>query len=388
MSSNDLSPREILAKLVSFPTVSRDTNLPLIDWVEDYLAGYGVKAHRSYSPDGTKANLYANVGPEVAGGVVLSGHTDVVPVDGQDWASDPWLLTERDGRLYGRGAVDMKAFDALALAAVPLALRAGVKRPLQIALSYDEEVGCSGCISMVEEMAATFPRAEAVIVGEPSRMKVVTGHKGGRSFDTTIHGVPVHSSMQHVGVSAIHEAGRVLQWLNETNAALMAAEPSEMAKLFDPPFTTISVGMIEGGTAHNITAGECTFKLGFRVIAGEDPEAWKARYIAKLREIEAEMQAVHPEARIEVADSFYVPALTPETEGAAERLARQITGDNATNVVSYGTEAGQFQLRGYSAVVCGPGDIEQAHKPDEYIEISEFEAGWAFMQRLVEQLAK
>ncbi|MEI4485685.1 acetylornithine deacetylase [Frigidibacter sp. MR17.14] len=388
MSSNDLSPREILAKLVSFPTVSRDSNLPLIDWAAEYLAGYGVDSVKVFSEDGKKANLYANVGPQVPGGIVLSGHTDVVPVDGQNWESDPWVLIERDGKLFGRGAVDMKGFDALALAAVPLALKAGVKRPLQIALSYDEEVGCNGCVSMVEEMAGKLPRAGLVIVGEPSRMKVVTAHKGSISFDVRIVGVPVHSSMQHEGVSAVHEAGRILAWLNETNDALMAAAPNEMAAMFDPPFTTISVGQIEGGTAHNITAGECRFKLGMRMVAGEDPAEWRARFLAKVAEVEAGMKRIDPKARIEVTDSFAVPALEPETDGAAERFTRALTGDNSTNTVSYGTEAGHFQLNGYSTVVCGPGDIEQAHKPDEYIELSEFEAGWAFMQKLVDHLAK
>lgn len=388
MSPQELSPREILAKLVSFPTVSRDSNIPLIDWVEDYLTSWGATCTRVLSEDGTKANLYAQVGPAVEGGFVLSGHTDVVPVDGQEWASDPWELTERDGRLYGRGACDMKGFDALAIAAVPLAVKAGVKRPLQLALSYDEEVGCNGCVSMVEEMAAKLPRAAAVIVGEPSRMKVVTGHKGGSSFDTRIVGVPVHSSMQHRGVSAIHEAGRVLQWLNETNDALMAAQPAPLAAMFDPPFTTVSIGTIQGGTAHNITAGECRFKLGFRTVAGEDPAEWRARYLAATAAIEARMQAVDPRARIEVTDGFVVPPLTPETDGAAEALCRALTGDNGTHVVSYGTEAGHFQQNGYSTVVCGPGDIEQAHKPDEFIELSEFEAGWSFMQRLVARLAE
>ncbi|MXN17858.1 acetylornithine deacetylase [Pseudooceanicola sp. GBMRC 2024] len=383
----ELSPRELLATLVAFPSVSRDSNLPLIDWVENYLTSFGAECHRVYSPDGRKANLYAHVGPKVEGGVVLSGHTDVVPVDGQDWSSDPWELTERDGRLYGRGACDMKGFDALAIAAAVRATRAPLARPLQLALSYDEEVGCTGCIPMVEEMATRLPRASAVIVGEPSRMKVVTGHKGGSMFPTRIIGVPVHSSRQHLGVSAIHEAGRVLNWLNEVNAELMSTPPTPVAALFDPPFTTGSVGLIQGGTAHNITAGECSFTLGFRVVAGEDPEAWRARYLAHIAEVEAGMKKVSEEAAIEVGEGFIVPALTPETDGAAESLARRLTGDNGTHVVSYGTEAGHFQKNGYSTVVCGPGDIAQAHTPDEYIELSEFNAGWRFMEKLLDDLA-
>ena len=210
MMSDMANARAILDRLVAFPSVSRDSNLALVDWVEGYLAGFGVKSHRVYNGEGTKANLYASIGPEVPGGVILSGHTDVVPVDGQAWTSDPFAVTERDGRLYGRGTCDMKGFDALALAAVPMALKAGLKRPLQIALSYDEEVGCDGCIGMVNEMAALLPRAAAVVVGEPSRMKVVTGHKGGVGYKTAVKGHEVHSSLLDRGVSAVMEAARLI----------------------------------------------------------------------------------------------------------------------------------------------------------------------------------
>ncbi|MFM2354991.1 MAG: hypothetical protein RLZZ528_727, partial [Pseudomonadota bacterium] len=203
-----IAPREILARLVAFPTVSRDSNLPLIDWVEAYLAGFGIASVRVPNADGSKASLYAQVGPAVAGGVLLSAHSDVVPIDGQDWTSDPWVLTERGGRLYGRGTTDMKGFLAQMLAAVPMALAAGVKRPLQLAISYDEELGCTGCIDMVQAMAAGLPRAAAVIVGEPSRMQVVTGHKGGVGYKVHVKGYEVHSSIMHKGVSAILEAGR------------------------------------------------------------------------------------------------------------------------------------------------------------------------------------
>jgi acetylornithine deacetylase len=382
-----LSAQDILAKLVSFPTVSRDSNLALIDWVDDYLAGFGVASVRVPNADGSKAALYAQAGPAVAGGVILSGHSDVVPVDGQDWTTDPWVLAERDGRLYGRGTCDMKGFVALALAAVPMALEAGVKRPLQIALSYGEELGLTGCVPMIAEMAAKLPRAAAVIVGEPSLMKVVSGHKGGVNFDVRIKGFEVHSSIQHTGVSAIHEAGRVLHWLNAQNAALAAARPAPMAARFDPPFTTVHSGTIHGGTAANITAADCRLDLGFRVVPGEDAEDWARAFEAEAARIEAGMKAVRPEAGITLVRRFTAPPLVPEDRGAAETLARRLTGDNSQNVVSYGTEAGHFQAHGYSAVVCGPGSIAQAHQPDEYLERSEFEAGLAFMRRLVAGLA-
>ena len=382
-----LSPRQILDRLVSFPTVSRDTNLPLIDWVEDYLESQGVTAHRVWNEDRTKASLYAHIGPEVAGGVVLSGHTDVVPVDGQVWSSDPWTVTERDGRLYGRGTCDMKGFVALALAAVPLALAADLKRPLQLALSYDEELGCTGAPPMIAEMARSLPRAAAVIVGEPSRFSVVTGHKGGTGFKVHVKGYEVHSSLIHTGVSAIMAAAPLIDFANRVNAANAARPPAALAQMFDPPWTTLHVGMIRGGTAHNITAADCRFSCEIRVVPGEDIEDWVAAFEGQVAQAVAAMQTIRPETGITVERFFSVPPLRPETDGAAEALARRLTGDNGLHVVSYGTEAGQFQAEGYSAVVCGPGDILQAHQPDEFLEISEFDAGWSFMQRLVAWLS-
>ncbi|MCK4713243.1 MAG: M20/M25/M40 family metallo-hydrolase, partial [Marinosulfonomonas sp.] len=209
------SARELLEKLVSFPTVSSESNLELVDWVEGYLASHGVKSHRVYNAQRTKANLYANIGPEVEGGVILSGHTDVVPVKGQDWDTDPFTVVEKDGKLYGRGTCDMKGFDALALAAVPLALERGLKRPIQIALSYDEEVGCVGAPDMIEAMATHMPRAAAAIIGEPSMMKTVSGHKGAFGVRTHVHGFEVHSSLLHIGVSAVMEAAKLVDWCNQ-----------------------------------------------------------------------------------------------------------------------------------------------------------------------------
>lgn len=383
-----LSPREILDRLVAFPSVSRDSNLPLIDWVEAYLDSFGIPAHRVWNADRTKAALYAHAGPDIAGGVVLSGHSDVVPVDGQAWTSDPWTVTERDGRLYGRGTCDMKGFVALAIAALPLALEKGVKRPLQLALSYDEELGCTGAPPMIAEMARGLPRAVAVIVGEPSRMGVVTGHKGGTGFKVHVKGYEVHSSLIHTGVSAVMASAPVIDWANRMNAANAAARATPIAALFNPPYTTLHVGMIEGGTAHNITAGDCRFVFEFRVVPGEDIEDWVGRFQAEVAKVEAGMKAIRAETGIALDRYFSIPPLRPEENGAAEALARRLTGDNATRVVSYGTEAGQFQAEGYSAVVCGPGDIAQAHQADEYLDVSEFEAGWAFMQRLVGELTK
>ncbi len=381
----NMSPREMLAKLVSFPTVSRESNLPLIDFAEEYLASHGVSSRRVYDETGMKANLYALVGPETEGGVVLSGHTDVVPVDGQDWTSDPFTVVERNGKLYGRGTCDMKGFDALALALVPDMLKAGLKKPIQIALSYDEEVGCLGAPRMIAEMRETLPKAAAVIVGEPSLMRVVTQHKGSVGLITKVHGFEVHSSLMHTGVSAVMQGARLVNWMRERTLENQAkADP---ASPFEPPFTTLHSGIIKGGTAGNITAKYCEVMSEFRVCPPETPQGWLDAYLAFVAEVEAEMKAIRPETRIEVTKRMMNPACQREENGAAEALARALTGDNSENVVSYGTEAGQFQEGGYSTCICGPGSIAQAHQPDEYITVKEYEAGEAFMRRLIERLA-
>lgn len=382
-----LTPRALLEKLVSFPTVSRDSNLALTDWVQDYLASHGIESYRQLDETERKASIYAHVGPWQDGGVLLSGHTDVVPVDGQDWTTDPFSVVENDGRLYGRGTCDMKGFDALAIWAIVAASKRDLKRPLQIALTRDEEIGCLGAPVLIPEMLRVIPKAEAVIVGEPSTMQVVTGHKGGIGFDTHFHGYEVHSSLMHTGVSAILEAAKLIDWANHVNAENEAKPRTELAQMFDPPWTTAHVGMIQGGTAHNITAKDCTFSFDFRCVAGESLTEWEDRFRARVTEIETGMQAVHPDTGITIAPRFDVPPLTPEQDGPAEILARQLTGDNASHVVSYGTEAGQFQREGYSAVVCGPGDIAQAHQPDEFIEIAQFQAGQLFMERLIDRLS-
>jgi acetylornithine deacetylase len=382
-----LSPLELMTKLISFPTVSRDSNLPLIDWVDEYLGTHGIISHRYYNDEGNKAALFAHVGPQVEGGIVLSGHTDVVPVDGQPWETNPWTVTEKDGKYFGRGTCDMKGFDAIAIWTLVEAHKRGVKRPVQIALSFDEEVGCTGAPPMIDRILETLPKASIVIVGEPSMMQVVTGHKGGRGYRTHIKGFEVHSSILHTGVNAIMYGAKLIDWANDVNTANFAAEPTEVAAHFFPSCTTAHVGMIEGGTAHNITAKDCIFGMDFRVVPGEKPDDWRDRYMEKVREVEAMMQAVVPETRIDISEKFNVPPLMPEEDGEAESLVRQITGDNASHKVSYGTEAGQFQERGYSAVICGPGDIAQAHQPNEFCTVEQFNAGHAFMEKLLERLA-
>lgn len=382
-----LTSRQILDRLVGFPTVSRDSNLALVDWLEGYLSDHGIRCFRHWNEDRQKAALIAHAGPWKEGAVVLSGHSDVVPVDGQAWTTDPWTVTERDARLYGRGTCDMKGFNALAVWALVEAQSRGVSRPLQLAISYDEEIGCTGAPPMIRTMQEVVPKGNAAIIGEPSRMGVITGHKGGTGYHVHMKGFEVHSSLLPYGVSAIMEGARLIGWVNDQNAAIQAQPPGPLAAVFDPPFTTLHVGMIEGGTAHNITAADCRFAVEMRVVPGDDISAWEARFVAEAARLRAAMQAVRPEADVVLDRFFGVPALTPETDGEAEALARRLTGDNATGVVSYGTEAGQFQEAGYSAVVCGPGDIAQAHQPDEFLEISEFHAGQRFMERLLDTLA-
>lgn len=382
----EMTARQILDQLVRFPTVSKSSNLALIDWLQDYLASQGIESHRHWNEDRSKAALFAHVGPWVAGGVVLSGHSDVVPVDGQDWTSDPWVVTERDGRLYGRGTCDMKGYVALSVWALVQAHKGGVSRPLQLALSYDEELGCTGAPPMIATMQQILPQARIALIGEPSRMGLIHGHKGGTGFHVHVKGFEVHSSLLPYGVSAIMEGARLIGWINAKNAEIQARPASAAAASFHPPFTTLHVGMISGGTAHNITAGDCRFAVEMRVVPDEDITALAAEFEAEAARLDAALKVVNPQAGVTLTRFFNVPGLKPETEGPAEALVRRLTGANAAGVVSYGTEAGQFQDAGYSAVICGPGDIAQAHQVDEYLEISEWQAGQRFMLALLQDL--
>jgi acetylornithine deacetylase len=380
-----LSPREMLARLVAFPSVSTSSNLDIIGFCRDWLNSHGVESHVVMSPEGDKANLYATIGPQVEGGIVLSGHTDVVPVEGQNWSTDPWTLTERNGRLYGRGATDMKGFDALVLALVPEMVRAPLKRPVHIALSYDEEIACRGAPSMVQAMARSIPAPSAVIVGEPTRHAVVTGHKASVQLRTQVTGYAVHSSRIDQGVSAVMNAARLITWhedvMEENRRRLDPENP------FEPPYTTLHCGMMAGGNAANVVSSSAWFFSDIRAIPTESPMDYLARYEAYIRDVvEPRMKAIAPDTGIAVEVIAEVPGLKPETDGAAERLMRRLTGDNGIHVVSYGTEAGLFQRVGWSTVVCGPGDIAQAHQPDEYIEVSEFQAGEAVLRRLIADL--
>jgi len=374
---------DVLARLIAFDTTSRNSNLALITWVEDYLSARGVAARRVANADGTKANLYATIGPEVGGGVVLSGHTDVVPVDGQPWTSDPWVLSERGGKLYGRGVADMKSFVALALAHVDAMLAAPLRRPVIMAFSYDEEIGCLGAPSMIAELAALPQRPSAVIVGEPTSMKVVSAHKGVRSFLVEVIGREAHSSLPDQGVSAVMEALKLMRLVAE-----MAEEARSVAHAhFSPPGPTMTIGRVEGGTAANILARRCEFVWDLRCPEQAEGDAIEARFRAAAEQLDAEIKARAPEGGVTITRRSNTPGLAIARDSEAEALARALTGDNETRAVAYAAEAGLFQRAGIPAVICGPGSIEQAHQPDEWIELAQIEEGVAFMRRLVHRLS-
>ncbi|GAA4257670.1 acetylornithine deacetylase [Azospirillum formosense] len=377
--------KAMIARLVGFDTVSRRSNMALIDWVRDYLAGYGVESRLVPSPDGAKANLFATIGPMTEGGVVLSAHTDVVPVDGQPWDTDPFTLVERDGRLYGRGTADMKSFPAVALALLPDILEAGLKRPLHLALSYDEEVGCIGAPAMIARIADELPRPSAVIVGEPTSMGVVLAHKGCYVLRTTITGHEVHSSQIDRGVSAVMTAARLVTLIGDMAAENAAA--ANPASGFDPPFTTLQVGTIEGGTAANITARHCSFVWDIRPLPGDDWTRYLDRFEAECERLRAAMRRISPDCDIRTEQLAGVPGLAPEPNGPAAQLCHALTGRNDTGMVSFAAEAGQFQQAGLSTVLCGPGSIDQAHQPNEYIDVAQVTACEGFLRDLVCRLA-
>ena len=376
---------EMLERLVGFDTVSRNSNLALIVFVEEYLARFGIPSRRiDFGPD--KANLLARIGPETAGGLVLSGHTDVVPVDGQDWTSDPFTLRVAEGRAYGRGTADMKGFIACALAMAPWFASLDLRRPIWLALSCDEEVGCTGVRPMLEWMRANVPPVTAVFVGEPTGMEVVSAHKGITVLRTEARGLEAHASCTHLGVNAIHAAARLV-----SEVAQIAWEEQQdglRQEGFNPPYRTLSVGTIRGGIAKNIIPGRCAFEWEIRCLPGQRPDDVIARVERLAREeLEPDMRRTCPACGIHTEVLADVPGLPEQADSQAVRLALQFAGQNATARAAYATEAGLFAQAGMPAVVCGPGHIEQAHKPDEFVEIAQLEKCETFLRRLGEYAA-
>ncbi|MFW3616903.1 acetylornithine deacetylase [Billgrantia antri] len=382
-----MTAAEMLERLVGFATVSRDSNLDLIAFVEGYLDEHGVEHWRVESDDGKKANLLARIGPEVEGGVVLSGHTDVVPVDGQPWSTDPFTLVDKgDGKLYGRGTCDMKGFIACALVELPEWLKRGLDKPIYLALSYDEEVGCIGAPRMIERLMADHPRPAAVIVGEPTMMQPVVAHKGATNLRTTVTGRASHSSQVDQGVSAIHVAARLVTKIEDVMSELRTE--GRVDEAFNVAHSSLHVGKIAGGTAINIMARECTFEWEIRHLPSDRFEELIGHVNAYAEELEAEMQRRAPETGIVTeALNITVPALADDNNAQVLDLCRELLGEQPSGAVAYATEAGQFQRVGLPTVICGPGSIRQAHQPDEYIEIDQLAAGTRFMQALGRRLA-
>lgn len=376
-----LTPLEMLAKLVSFDTESSKSNLPLIAFVESYLKSWDVPYIRVPNASGDKAAIYATVGPQDRSGIVLSGHTDVVPVTGQAWTSDPFSLRVENGRAYGRGAVDMKAFDALALALIPDFQAANLKTPINIMLSYDEETTCLGVVDTIGRMSHDLPLPRAAIIGEPTLMEVVDAHKSVVTFITKVHGFEAHSSKPYLGASAVMAGAELISELNRIADEMM--ERGDPGGRFDPPYTTVHVGVVAGGTARNILAKECSFQWEFRGLPSLDPQEIPQRLEHYAKDVVLKrMNRFGEFGRIETQLEVAVPGLAPDPGSAAETLALRLVGRNRTQTVPFGTEAGHFQAAGIPTVVCGPGSIDQAHQPDEYITLEQLEAGEAFMRRL------
>lgn len=376
------STLDILERLVGFDTESSRSNLALVGFVEDYLGGLGVAPRRLPNAAGDKAALLATIGPADRPGIVLSGHTDCVPVEGQGWAGDPFRLRVADGRAHGRGAVDMKGFDALILSAVPDMLAATLTRPIHLLLSYDEETTCKGVADAIGCFGRDLPRPEAAIVGEPTGLAVVDAHKSVATFETRLRGHEAHSAKPALGASAVMAAAELMSWLNRL-ADEMEGRGDPTGR-FDPPHTTVHVGRVAGGNARNILAKACSFWWEFRGVPGLDPNEIPDRFAAFAETVARErLNRYGPFGSIETDWEILVPGLAPEPGSAAERLCLRLTGGDAPVTAPFGTEAGHFQAAGIPTVVCGPGLIDQAHQPDEYITLDALAAGEAFLAGLV-----
>jgi acetylornithine deacetylase len=380
-----MSTIDLLERLVSFDTTSRNSNLALIDFIRDYLDRFGVTYRISTDAAGGKANLHAVIGPVQPGGLALSGHVDTVPVDGQTWTADPFALRRHDGRLFARGSCDMKGFVAACLAAVPDFQALPLVRPLHLFISYDEEVGCWGARRLIEDMAESGLRPDVCVVGEPSGMKPILAHKGKLNLDVTIRGLPGHSSEPAKGVNAVQAAGEAIAWVAGEARRLAVEGPFEDG--FDPPHTTIHVGTMAGGTILNIIPEHATFTMEWRYIPGDSPHRHAERMQARIAEtIEPAMKAVHPGCGFTYDISLEMPGMALPAEHALATVVKQVAGSNSAGKVAYGTEGGFFENAGIPTIICGPGHIAQAHQPDEWIAESELEACDRFIRRLAERL--
>lgn len=380
-----VSTAAMLARLVGFDTTSRNSNLPLIDFVRAFLEEQGVPYRLSTDPTGQKANIHAIIGPRQAGGLALSGHVDTVPVDGQSWSSDPFTLRRADGRLYARGAADMKGFVAACLAAVPAMRQRSLARPLHLFISYDEETGCDGAQRLVRDLEESGLKPALCVVGEPSGMKPIAAHKGKLNLRVRVRGKPGHSSEPDKGVNAIFAAAQAVVYV--ANEARRFAQEGPFEEGFDPPHTTIHVGTIQGGSILNIIPEHAEFIMEWRNIPGDDT----LREVARMKDyvathIEPAMHAVDPATGFAFEVANVMPGMALAQDHALTALVKQITGANSAGKVSYGTESGYYQAAGIPTIICGPGHIAQAHQPDEWIAQEQLDACDAFIGRLVERL--
>jgi acetylornithine deacetylase len=378
---------DLIRTLVAFDTTSRDSNLALIHFVEEYLRKLGVGSKLVFDETGRKANLFATLGPEGRPGIMLSGHTDVVPVDGQEWASDPFRIVEKDGKLFGRGTCDMKGFIATALALVPDFLDAKLRAPIHLALSYDEEVGCIGVRRLISELERLSLRPTACVVGEPTSMKVVRAHKGKVSYRCRIRGHECHSSLAPRGVNAIEYAAEIVSFIARMGRRFSVDGPFD--REFDIPHTTAHTGVIQGGTALNIVPGECWFDFEFRYLPQDDPRklADEVRRFAEAELLPA-MRRIAPETAISWEEISGFPGLTTDEDAEVVQMAKAATGDNAASgKVAFGCEGGLFDAAGIPTIICGPGDIDQAHKPNEFVRLAQVAQCEKFLRRVTERFA-
>lgn len=375
----------ILGDLIAFPTVSTDSNLDLIRYAADRLGALGADVEIFEDASGTKANLFATLGPRRDGGIVLSGHSDVVPVEGQDWSSDPFEMVEREGRLYGRGACDMKGYIAAALALAPEFAAADLARPVHFCFTHDEETGCLGAQALMEDIKRFDIRPAVAIIGEPTEMRIIDGHKGCYEYTVDFTGLEGHGSLPDQGVNAVEYAARYVSRLMTLREELKKRAPE--GSPFEPPWTTVSVGRISGGIAHNVIPGACTLDWEMRPVRAADSDMVKeAMNLYVEDELLPAMKSVSEKADIVTTVVGEVDGLEPASESEAVRIVSELTGANGTDVVSFGTEAGLFQQLGISTVVCGPGSIEQAHKPDEYVSIDQLDQAVGMLRRLIRRL--
>ncbi len=378
---------EMLDRLIGFDTTSRESNLGLIEWVRDRLKGYGVTTRLTYDATGKKANLFATIGGGIRPGIVLSGHTDVVPVDGQPWDTDPFKATLRNDRVYGRGTADMKSYLAVALAMTPRFLAAPLRAPVHLALSYDEEVGCIGVRGLLADLSANGIAPAGCVVGEPTSMQVVVAQKGMHVYRCRVRGREAHSALTPQGVNAIEYAAKLI--VHVRGMADRIRETGPLDHGFDVPFTTLQTGTIRGGTAHNIVPRDCEFQFDFRFLPGADPAALIGEIESYAHSVlEPEMRRVAADAAIEIQGGANVPGLDIEEDHKLAELARALARNDAVARVAYATEAGLFQQAGIPSIICGPGSIEQAHKPNEFITLEQIALCESFMERLLEELAR